>query len=93
MIDVPKTIGTVVLDGRPDVAEVGERFAAKAAATGFATVQASGDEALSTPPELIVGIGGDGTLLRAAHLAHKLDVPVIGINPVSYTHLRAHETF
>jgi len=80
MIDVPKTIGTVVLDGRPDVAEVGERFAARAAATGFATVQAIGDEAITTPPELIVGIGGDGTLLRAAHLAHKLDVPVIGIN-------------
>lgn len=80
MIDVPRTIGTVVLDGRADVAEVVDRFGVTASATGFRTVDAVGPEAAETPPELIVGIGGDGTLLRAAQVAHQLDVPVIGIN-------------
>jgi NAD+ kinase len=80
MIDVPKTIGTVVLDGREDVEQVVGDFAARATAAGFATVGAYSQEAEQEPPELIVGIGGDGTLLRAAHLAHQIDVPVIGIN-------------
>ena len=38
MIDVPKTIGTVVLDGREDVEQVVGDFAARATAAGFATV-------------------------------------------------------
>lgn len=79
MSDIPQRIGTVVLNGSPEVAEVVARFAAEAAEVGIATCDAlaAGDDA---KPDVIVGIGGDGTLLRAAHLAHELMVPVVGIN-------------
>ncbi|MDJ0924682.1 MAG: NAD(+)/NADH kinase [Acidimicrobiia bacterium] len=80
MSDTPEVLGTVVLAGRDDVSEVVEQFATLAAALGFKTVDALEPAAAAASPQLIVGIGGDGTLLRAAHLAHELDVPVIGIN-------------
>lgn len=80
MSDVPKMIGTVVVDGRKDVSDVLSRFGSKAREKGFETTDASEADATDAPLDLIVGIGGDGTLLRAAHLAHELDVPVIGIN-------------
>jgi NAD+ kinase len=80
MSDVPKIIGTVVLNGRADVADVVEKFAAEAEALGFHTIDAIDGSDDDPQPDLIVGIGGDGTLLRGAQLAHQLDVPVIGIN-------------
>ncbi len=80
MSEVPKNIGTVVLNGRDDVADVVVHFAAAAAEKGFATFDAFSDEVERDELDLIVGIGGDGTLMRAAHLAHEIDVPVIGIN-------------
>jgi NAD+ kinase len=80
MIDVPDVIGTVVLNSREDVTDVVEEFTARAVDSGFTTVDALGPDAAAAHPDVIVGIGGDGTLLRAAHLAHELDVPVIGVN-------------
>jgi NAD+ kinase len=80
MNDLPHVIGTVVLNGRDDVRDVVSRFGDQAREMGFETVDALGTDTAVTPLDLIVGIGGDGTLLRAAHLAHELDVPVIGIN-------------
>lgn len=32
------------------------------------------------PPELVLALGGDGTILGAAEAAHALDVPLLGIN-------------
>jgi NAD+ kinase len=80
MSEEVKVIGMVVLDGRDDVTEVVAKFAAAAKTYGFATVDAYSDDAAARDAELIVGIGGDGTLLRAAHVAHDLEVPVIGVN-------------
>jgi NAD+ kinase len=34
----------------------------------------------SAPPDLMVALGGDGTLLRASRLVAGLDVPVLGVN-------------
>ena len=31
-------------------------------------------------PDLVIALGGDGTMLRAAHLAHSVDVPLLGVN-------------
>ncbi len=80
MSDVPTNIGTVVLNGRDDVAAVVEHFAAAARDKGFSTFDAMAEDAPRDELDLIVGIGGDGTLMRAAHIAHELRVAVIGIN-------------
>ncbi len=80
MSEVPTNIGTVVLNDRDDVAEVVGQFAVAARQMGFSTFDALGQDARLEELELIVGIGGDGTLMRAAHIAHELCVPVIGIN-------------
>ncbi len=80
MSDVPRVIGTLALKGRDDIKEVVDRFAIAAKRHGFETVDARADDTVKRDLDLIVGIGGDGTLLRSAHLAHSLAVPVIGVN-------------
>ncbi len=80
MNDIPKTLGIIALNGRDGVSEVLDRFEASARQQGFAVVDTRADSYVAGDLDLIVGIGGDGTLMRAAHLAHELAVPVIGIN-------------
>ena len=80
MSEVPNNIGIVVLNGRDDVAAVGEQFGSAAERMGFATYDAFAEDTPRDQLDLIVGIGGDGTLMRAAHIAHEIEVPVIGIN-------------
>ncbi len=47
---------------------------------GIQTHLARGPEDLGTsPPDLVVSVGGDGTLLRAAHVAAEADCPVLGV--------------
>ena len=73
-------IGTVMLNSNSAVAEVVDRFGESARDMGFATFDALRKGAPLDALDLVVGVGGDGTLMRAAHLAHERDVPVIGIN-------------
>jgi NAD+ kinase len=45
-------------------------------------------------PDLVVSLGGDGTMLRAAQLAHSVDVPLLGVNlgTLGYlTEVEAHQ--
>jgi NAD+ kinase len=39
-----------------------------------------GIEITQERPDLVVSLGGDGTMLRAAHSAHAADAPLLGVN-------------
>ena len=39
-----------------------------------------GVEVTNEDPDLVVSLGGDGTMLRAAQLAHATDAPLVGVN-------------
>jgi NAD+ kinase len=80
MSEVPKNLGVVALNGRDGVSEVVSRFDRTAREKGFEVFDAVEEEISAEKLDLIVGIGGDGTLMRAAHRAHQLGVPVIGVN-------------
>jgi NAD+ kinase len=39
-----------------------------------------GIEVTDERPDLVLSLGGDGTMLRAAHVAHSADAPLLGVN-------------
>lgn len=66
----------LVVSSQPEAADWAERFAGAASARGVHVHVGSGGEA----PDLVVAVGGDGTVLKAAQLAVSMGVPVVGIN-------------
>jgi NAD+ kinase len=75
--------------GRPDAAEIAEHVRARLAAAGIALVASQPEAAeLGLPaeppsgldPELVLTLGGDGTLLRGAEHARAAGIPVLGVN-------------
>lgn len=71
-----KRISLVLHETRAEAAEVAERVTVAAVRRGLAVIAGSSVEGT----DLIIGIGGDGTLLNAASLAMTEGVPVVGIN-------------
>lgn len=79
---------------REDVAELAEKIAAALRAAGVAARILSGDvdrlgkseaimvgdDSCTEPADLVLALGGDGTVLRSARLAAKADVPLLGVN-------------
>lgn len=47
---------------------------------GATVTRVDPDESSARGAEVVIALGGDGTFLRAAELAHPADVPVLGIN-------------
>jgi NAD+ kinase len=86
-----RRIGLVVHEGRVAAVEAAQRVRAWAAARGIPVTQldvwspdaqrrSSADEAAAGGhPDLVVTIGGDGTLLRGVRIAVRDDAPVLGV--------------
>lgn len=69
------TIGRVALvvhRGKPAALELEKDLRALLAERG---IEATDDE-----PELVVSLGGDGTMLKAGQIAHASDAPLLGVN-------------
>lgn len=88
----PHAVGLVVHGGRDEAVAAASRIADRLTAMGV-TVAAVKDAGWShgavdgRPPEsfgdglgVVVALGGDGTLLRAAYLARDSGVPLVGVN-------------
>lgn len=71
-----KRVGLYVDAARDRARTMAGRIAEKFRTRGFDVVE--GDAVARSP--LLITVGGDGTLLRAARLAIRGDVPVLGIN-------------
>ena len=70
-------VAVLVYDGRADAADLGRDVTAWLEARGHEVVPAERDEGHL---DLVVAIGGDGTVLRAAHRAVEADAAIIGLN-------------
>jgi NAD+ kinase len=71
-------LGLVVNGDRPGAADAAARLDAAARAHGYSTTIIDLDHVADV--DVVVGVGGDGTLLEAAHIAHAADLPVVGVN-------------
>lgn len=87
-----KSVGIVVKRGRPQALEVGRELAtwlrghgltplAEAdAASALGVADAMSKEDLVSHADLVVVLGGDGTLLSVAHNQGERSVPILGVN-------------
>lgn len=69
-MDINK-VALVVHDGKPEAVELRERLTAYFDDRGVAVAEDA---------DLVVSLGGDGTMLRAARLAYATDAPLLGVN-------------
>lgn len=92
------TIGLVVHPARPEAIDVGERIASAVASDGVQVRRWDGGDTearaaatFAAGVDLVVSVGGDGTFLRAAHLASSGDAPVLGVKVGRLGFLTEHE--
>jgi NAD+ kinase len=71
-----KTLGLVVHPTILRAKEAAEGIRGLATSRNLEVVDATGD----SPVDVVVALGGDGTILRAAQYAWKVDVPLLGVN-------------
>lgn len=71
-----KSIGLVVHPGKEEAAAAAQLLEKLAGERGYRVVEAAGSPA----PDVIVALGGDGTMLKAALIAHPVETPLVGVN-------------
>jgi NAD+ kinase len=87
-----KTIGVVANCSKPESPSVLQRLAAKAAALNL-RIASFGETAkhlhgclhvdhakIGAEIDALIAVGGDGTMLQAAHLLHQSKTPILGVN-------------
>jgi len=62
----------VVHEGKQAAVDLEKRLVASMDARGVAVVESE--------PDLVISLGGDGTVLRAARVAHEADAPLLAVN-------------
>jgi NAD+ kinase len=70
------TVGFVIHPGRPAAVQAADALRAAVAAEGIETADL---DAAPADADLVVAVGGDGTFLRAAHVAARVGSPVLGV--------------
>lgn len=73
-----RALGIVVHNDRPAAADLAVRLEELASRRGIDVVTVG--EETETTGDVIVAIGGDGTVLRAARTALRMNLPLLGIN-------------
>jgi len=82
----------VVNENRTRAVELADQASQWLTSRGHAVrVAAKGDDGEAGPLDLAVALGGDGTMLRAAHLAATTGAPVLGVNLGRLAYLAAIE--
>jgi NAD+ kinase len=77
-----KAVGFVVHPGREAAAAAAATLETWLSERGIATVTLDGpgsETGADAPVDLVISVGGDGTFLRAALVASRSDVPVLGV--------------
>jgi NAD+ kinase len=79
------TVGVLAHPLRPATAPLAEELAASMDARGLTTWVRTGEavgqiQAIAPETDLVVAIGGDGAMLRAARICAPYGVPVLGVN-------------
>lgn len=83
---VTKPVRRVALIGSPDKPVAGDtlerarRWLARHAEVVFAEITYDSHKSLAAQPDLLVVLGGDGTLIGAVHGLKKQQIPIIGVN-------------
>ena len=85
-VKIPQSIAVMSHPGIPEAFEVADDVVAFLQSEGLVAQAGSlYDESLRTAVvaqefDLIIALGGDGTMLRAGHLCAPVDIPLLGIN-------------
>ncbi len=74
-----KRIAVVIHEEKAHAADAAKVLTAACAKRGVETITVIGDS-LPSDVEAVIGVGGDGTVLRAARLAFDTGIPIAGIN-------------